>query len=251
MTLPEFYFLIIFHVSIENIYGYALIFTLETENVCYKNAPRSSPSSFTIPSLECWSSARALLASAAPQPIRKRQRTLCAALEAGAVTLAETREMQRSHPISPRSNCKRYFRGTSLAVQSLKLHVSNVGEVGSIPGQGTKIAHAMRCRKKNYLIAIMYVQVHSTAAKKKKIQVVRITYRRHFFLWGPLISSRGYQKAYLHFLLFPALTSKFPFNYRRLNKCPDTCGFQTRNLCPWPQATLLPTPVHTSCDVTH
>jgi len=103
-----------------------------------------------------------------PQPIRKRQRTLCAALEAGAVTLAETREMQGSHPISPRSNSKRYFRGTSLAVQSLKLHVSNVGEVGSIPGQGTKIAHAMRCRKKNYLIAIMYVQVHSTAAKKKK-----------------------------------------------------------------------------------
>ena len=86
--------------------------------------------------------------------------------------------------------------------------------------------------------------------KKKKIQVVRITYKMYFFLWGPLISSRVYQKAYLHFLLFPTLTSKFPFNYGRLNKCPDTCGFQTRNLCPWPHATLLPTPVHTSCDVT-
>lgn len=128
MALPEFYFLIIFHVSIANMNGYALIFTLETENVCYKNAPCSSPSSFTVPSLEGWSSARDLLASAAPPPIRKRQRTLRAALEAGAVTLVETREMQGSHPISPRSNCKRYFRGTSLAVQSLKLQVSNAGE---------------------------------------------------------------------------------------------------------------------------
>lgn len=128
MALPEFYFLIIFHVSIANISGYALIFTLETENVCYKNAPCSSPSSFAVPSLEGWSSARDLLASAAPLPIRKKQRTLRAALEAGAVTLAETREMQGSHPVSPRSNCKRYFRGTSLAVQSLKLQVSNAGE---------------------------------------------------------------------------------------------------------------------------
>lgn len=73
----------------------------------------------------------------------------------------------------------------------------------------------------------------------------------YFFLWGPLISSGVYQKAYLHFLLFPTPASKFPFNYWRLNKCPDTCGFQTRNLCRWPHATLLPTPVHTSCDVTH
>lgn len=83
-----------------------------------------------------------------PPTTRKRQRTLHAAPEAGAVTLAETQEMQGSHPISPRSSCERSFRGTSLEVQSLKLHVSNVGEVGSIPGQGTKIAHATRCSKK-------------------------------------------------------------------------------------------------------
>ena len=101
VALPEFYFLIIFHVSIENINCYALIFTLETENVCYKNAPCTSPSSFTVPSLEGWSAARDVLASAAPTPIRKRQRTPRAALEAGAVTVAETREMQGSHPISP------------------------------------------------------------------------------------------------------------------------------------------------------
>ena len=33
--------------------------------------------------------------------------------------------------------------GTSLAVQWLRLYASNAGGVGSIPGQGTKIPHAM------------------------------------------------------------------------------------------------------------
>ena len=32
--------------------------------------------------------------------------------------------------------------GTSLAVQWLRLHISNAGDTGSIPGQGTKIPHA-------------------------------------------------------------------------------------------------------------
>ena len=32
--------------------------------------------------------------------------------------------------------------GTSLAVQWLRLHASNAGGTGSIPGQGTKIPHA-------------------------------------------------------------------------------------------------------------
>ena len=32
--------------------------------------------------------------------------------------------------------------GTSLVVQRLRLHASNAGGVGSIPGWGTKIPHA-------------------------------------------------------------------------------------------------------------
>ena len=32
--------------------------------------------------------------------------------------------------------------GTSLAIQWLRLHTSNVGGTGSIPGRGTKIPHA-------------------------------------------------------------------------------------------------------------
>ena len=35
--------------------------------------------------------------------------------------------------------------GTSQAVQWLRLHASNAGGMGLIPGQGTKIPHAMRC----------------------------------------------------------------------------------------------------------
>ena len=45
------------------------------------------------------------------------------------------------------------FLGTSLAVQGLRLHASNAGGTGSIPGQGTKIPHAKQ---------------HSQKTKKKK-----------------------------------------------------------------------------------
>ena len=34
--------------------------------------------------------------------------------------------------------------GTSLVVQGLRLHASNVGGMGLIPGQRTKILHAMQ-----------------------------------------------------------------------------------------------------------
>ena len=37
---------------------------------------------------------------------------------------------------------------TSLAIQWLRLHTSNAGRVGSIPGWGTKISHALRCGQK-------------------------------------------------------------------------------------------------------
>ena len=38
--------------------------------------------------------------------------------------------------------------GTSLAVQWLSLHTSTAGSVGSLPGQGNKILHAMQHGKK-------------------------------------------------------------------------------------------------------
>ena len=38
--------------------------------------------------------------------------------------------------------------GTSLVVQGLQLHTANTGGPGSIPGQGTKIAHAVGCGQK-------------------------------------------------------------------------------------------------------
>ena len=38
--------------------------------------------------------------------------------------------------------------GSSLAVQWLRLHVSNAAGVGSIPGQGTKIPHTVGCGQK-------------------------------------------------------------------------------------------------------
>ena len=38
--------------------------------------------------------------------------------------------------------------GTSLEVQWLRLRASNAGGVGLIPGQGTKIPHASKTKKK-------------------------------------------------------------------------------------------------------
>ena len=38
--------------------------------------------------------------------------------------------------------------GTSLVVQWLRLHASTAGDMGSIPGQGTKILHYMQCGQK-------------------------------------------------------------------------------------------------------
>ena len=42
-------------------------------------------------------------------------------------------------------------RGASLAAQWLRLWASNSGEVGSIPGWGTKIPHATWHSKKSYI----------------------------------------------------------------------------------------------------
>ena len=43
---------------------------------------------------------------------------------------------------------KNQCAGTSLEVQWLRLHTSNVGGAGSIPGWGTKIPYAMWCSQK-------------------------------------------------------------------------------------------------------
>ena len=48
--------------------------------------------------------------------------------------------------------------GTSLTVQWLRLCVSNAGAVGSIPGWGTKIPHAVR-PKKNHMYKIFLKSV--------------------------------------------------------------------------------------------
>ena len=50
-------------------------------------------------------------------------------------------------------SCKNSSHGTSLMVQWLRLRPSNAGDTGSIPGQGTKIPHAVSAaikkKKKN------------------------------------------------------------------------------------------------------
>ena len=47
---------------------------------------------------------------------------------------------------------KNEIQGTSLVFQWLRLHASKQGDMGSIPGQGTKIPHAARCSQINKLI---------------------------------------------------------------------------------------------------
>ena len=50
--------------------------------------------------------------------------------------------------------CKHFLStGTSLAIQWLRLHTSNAGATGSIPGQGTKTTYAMDVAKKNITAA--------------------------------------------------------------------------------------------------
>ena len=39
----------------------------------------------------------------------------------------------------------RTYIGTSLTAEWLRLHISNAGDMSSIPGWGTKIPHAMWC----------------------------------------------------------------------------------------------------------
>ena len=41
-----------------------------------------------------------------------------------------------------------YYSGASLVVQWLRLPAFNSGDVGSIPGWGTKISHTVWCREK-------------------------------------------------------------------------------------------------------
>ena len=43
---------------------------------------------------------------------------------------------------------KMWITGTSLAVRWMRLHASNAGGAGSIPGRGTKIPHAVRLSQK-------------------------------------------------------------------------------------------------------
>ena len=55
---------------------------------------------------------------------------------------------------------KTRITGTSLAVQGLRLHASNAEGMGLIPGQGTKIPHALRQgqnKQKNTRITIIYI----------------------------------------------------------------------------------------------
>ena len=50
------------------------------------------------------------------------------------------------------------FLGTSLTIQWLRLCASNAGGVGSIPGWGAKILHAMQGdQKKKYLHCFLFI----------------------------------------------------------------------------------------------
>ena len=48
-------------------------------------------------------------------------------------------------PLSEAESIKINEQGISPVVQWLRLHASNAGGMGSIPGQGTKIPHAAQC----------------------------------------------------------------------------------------------------------
>jgi len=59
--------------------------------------------------------------------------------------------------------------GTSLVVQWLRLHASNARDMGSIPGQGTKIPHAMhRSQEDNFFLIVhtFYLELGFLTAEK-------------------------------------------------------------------------------------
>ena len=56
-------------------------------------------------------------------------------------------------------------RGTSPVVQWLKLHASIAGDVGSIPGPGTKILHAKWCGKKKNRVKLCILWYVSSQCK--------------------------------------------------------------------------------------
>ena len=76
---------------------------------------------------------------------------------------------------------KKLRLGISLAVQWLRLHVSNAGGSGSIPSQGTKIRHAVQCgqkvkRRKEKL------RLKEMICPRPHYSIVREQVLRHFYL---------------------------------------------------------------------
>ena len=73
---------------------------------------------------------------------------------------------------------------TSLVVQQLKLLASNIGDVASIPGWGTKSPHAVRCGQISKYTLI--INKHSASDSKQKIilpyTVKHFIYLSLFFL---------------------------------------------------------------------
>ena len=84
-------------------------------------------------------------------------------------------------------DCKAVHNGTSMSVQQLGLHASIAGDMGSSPGQGSRILHILKCRQKK---------------KKKKFKIFRVTDYRNA-LWK---QTRTSQFPCLKFLdLLPAV----------------------------------------------
>ena len=64
-------------------------------------------------------------------------------------------------------------------VQRLRLHASNAGGVGSIPGQGTKIPHATRCGQITIIIIIKKKEevIEGERSRGRKGSLVARTWR--------------------------------------------------------------------------
>ena len=66
------------------------------------------------------------------------------------------KDIVRSSVSHPPSTKKLGILGTSLVVQWLRLHASKAVGIGSIPGQGTKIPHAVQPRKEEERSQVSY-----------------------------------------------------------------------------------------------
>ena len=85
--------------------------------------------------------------------------------------------MHRNHSFENKY-IKKLITGTSLRVQWLRLHPTNAGSMGSIPGWGTKVPHTVGCGQK-FLNKINKSSYTKKKSQRTHIEVLEVRWNIH------------------------------------------------------------------------